>query len=81
MLEPAGADRRAHIEIIVDDDGKAGADLTAGSGMGLLGMRERIVALGGQLSMATARPSGLVLCAQIPVPSAVARPGKTRHAA
>ena len=81
MLEPAGADRRAHIEIIVDDDGKAGADLTAGSGMGLLGMRERIVALGGQLSMDTSRPIGLVLRAQIPVPPAVARPSETRHAA
>jgi len=81
MLEPAGADPRAQIEITVDDDGKAAADLTAGTGMGLLGMRERIVALGGQLSMDTSRPSGLVLRAQIPVPSATTRPAETRRAA
>ncbi len=81
MQEPAGADQRAHIEITVDDDGKAGADLTGGSGMGLLGMRERIVALGGQLSMDASRPSGLVLRTRIPVPRGVAQPGETRHAA
>jgi signal transduction histidine kinase len=81
MQEPAGADQRAHIEIAVDDDGKAGADLTAGTGMGLLGMRERIVALGGQLSMDASRGSGLVLRARIPVPLACARPSETRQAA
>jgi signal transduction histidine kinase len=81
MQEPAGADRRAHIEITVDDDGKARADLTAGTGMGLLGMRERIVVLGGQLSMDVSRGSGLVLRAQIPVPPATARPSETRQAA
>ena len=81
MQEPAGADQRAHIEIAVDDDGKARADLAAGTGMGLLGMRERIVALGGQLSMDASRGSGLVLRAQIPVPLAAARPSETRQAA
>jgi len=49
--------------------------------MGLLGMRERIVALGGQLSMDASRPSGLVLRTRIPVPRGVAQPGETRHAA
>jgi signal transduction histidine kinase len=81
MQEPASADPRAHIEMTVDDDGRAGADLTGGSGMGLLGMRERIVSLGGQLSMDTSRPSGLVVRARIPVPPDMPHPSETRQAA
>jgi signal transduction histidine kinase len=80
MREATAADHRAHIEITVDDDGQAGGDLTLKSGMGLLGMRERITALGGRLSLDTSRPCGLVLCAQIPVPRAAAR-SETRDAA
>lgn len=81
MQEPAGADQRGRIELAVDDDGKAGADLTVKSGMGLLGMRERVAALGGSLSFETSRPSGLVLRAQIPVPPAATPPSETRNAA
>jgi signal transduction histidine kinase len=81
MREPAGTDQQAQIEIAVDDDGKVVADLTGGSGLGLLGMRERIVALGGQLRIDTSGPCGLVLRAHIPVPMATARPDRTRHAA
>jgi signal transduction histidine kinase len=81
MQEAAGPDQRAHIEIDVDDDGKAGADPTVRFGMGLLGMRERIAALGGGLSMDTSRPRGLVLRARIPVPPAATRACETRHAA
>ena len=81
MQDPAGGDQRARIELAVDDDGKAGADVTVKSGMGLLGMRERIAALGGRLSIETSRPSGLVLRARIPVPPAATRPGETRDAA
>jgi len=79
MREAAGADQRACIELAVDDDGKL-ADPMAKSGMGLLGMRERIAALGGVLSLENARPSGLVLRAQIPVP-ATTRLRETRDAA
>ena len=77
----AGADQRAQIELAIDDDGKAGADVTVKSGMGLLGMRERIAALGGRLSIETSRPSGLVLRALIPVPPAATRPSETQDAA
>jgi signal transduction histidine kinase len=49
--------------------------------MGLLGMRERIVSLGGQLSMDTSRPSGLVVRARIPVPPDMPHPSETRQAA
>ncbi|ACK51206.1 integral membrane sensor signal transduction histidine kinase [Methylocella silvestris BL2] len=78
LREPQGSDRRAHIELAVDDDGKGGAD--AKSGMGLLGMRERVEALGGRLSLKTSRPSGLALRAHIPVPPAAA-PDETLAAA
>lgn len=81
MQEAAGGDQRAHIELAVDDDGMAGADLTVKSGMGLLGMRERIAALGGRLSIETSRPSGLILRARIPLPPAATRPSETRDAA
>jgi signal transduction histidine kinase len=81
LQEATAADHRAQIEIAVDDDGQAAGDRTLKSGMGLLGMRERITALGGRLSLDTSRPSGLVLCAQIPVPPAAGRPSETRDAA
>jgi signal transduction histidine kinase len=81
MKEPADANDRAYVDLAVDDDGKAGPDVAAKSGMGLLGMRERVAALGGRLSIKAARPSGLALRAQIPVPPAAMRPTKTRDAA
>ncbi|MGO8740096.1 histidine kinase [Rhodoblastus sp.] len=77
LHEPGEASQPANMELTVDDDGKAGADFAATSGMGLLGMRERIAALGGNLSIEAARPSGLVLRAQIPVPPVLAGPGET----
>jgi signal transduction histidine kinase len=81
MQEPAGADQTALIALAVVDDGKAGADVTVKSGLGLLGIRERIAALGGALSIEAAHPSGLVLRAQIPIPRVEGRPGETREAA
>ena len=81
MQEAAGADQHSHIELAVDDDGRAEADLTVKAGMGLLGMRERITALGGRLSMETSRPGGLILRAQIPLPAATTRLDETRDAA
>jgi signal transduction histidine kinase len=81
IQEAADADQPPQIELAVDDDGKSGADLIVKAGMGLLGMRERITALGGRLSMETSRPGGLALRAQIPLPPATTRPGETRDAA
>ena len=67
----AATDRSAReIELIVHDDGKAGdIDLAATSGLGLTGMRERIVALGGRLTFEARRPTGMILHAVIPAPS------------
>ncbi len=73
-----GADRRAYMDLAVDDDGRAGTDVAVKSGMGLLGMRERIAARGGRLSIEAVQPSGLALRARIPVPP---RAGEARDAA
>ena len=71
----AAADPRAReIELTVDDNGKgADIDVTTKSGMGLLGMRERIAALGGRLQFETRRPTGLILHAMIPAPQIAKR--------
>ena len=45
------------IELAIDDDGVTG-NSTAKSGMGLLGMRERVAALGGRLSFEAGRSGG-----------------------
>jgi signal transduction histidine kinase len=72
-LARLGAADRAdsEIELIVEDNGSAGdADIGGKVGMGLLGMKERIAALGGRLSFEAAQPCGLVLRAVIPAPVA-----------
>ena len=57
------------IELTVEDDGKGSRiDVAAKSGMGLLGMRERVAELGGRLSFESRFPAGLVLRAIIPAP-------------
>lgn len=57
------------VDVIVEDDGRSEAHTLAGTGgLGLLGMRERVTALGGQLTLRGAdRSRGLVVHAQIPI--------------
>lgn len=56
------------IELTVDDDGRAGDhDQAVKSGMGFLGMRERVATLGGRLSFEAGRRTGSVLRVVIPV--------------
>jgi len=63
--DPAAGD----VDVIVEDDGRSRPTaLGATAGFGLLGMRERVTALGGQLTLSPAeRSRGLVVHAQIPI--------------
>ncbi|GKQ50834.1 sensor histidine kinase [Bradyrhizobium sp. Ce-3] len=65
MREPALAGD-GEIVLAIDDDGKPG-DPPAKSGMGLLGMRERVAALGGRLSFAARQSGGSSLRVSVPV--------------
>jgi signal transduction histidine kinase len=62
----------SEIELSVEDDGRA-SDPVVKSGMGLLGMRERVASLGGRLSLQVGRERGSTLLVVIPlVPTEVA---------
>jgi signal transduction histidine kinase len=54
------------VRLSITDDGVGGADPTSGSG--LLGLRDRIEALGGELSISSAPGDGTALQARIPIP-------------
>src|SRR4029077_7224726 len=54
------------IELAIDDDGRS-TDPTAKSGMGLLGMRERVAALRGRLSFEAGPHGGSSLRVVIPL--------------
>jgi signal transduction histidine kinase len=57
------------IALTIEDDGKAvDVDFASKSGLGILGMRERIAALGGRLNFKPRQPSGLILEAVIAAP-------------
>ncbi|MGD7706176.1 sensor histidine kinase [Microlunatus sp. Y2014] len=59
-----GPDRLA---VHVDDDGRAGSGGTTGTGVGLLGMRERVTALGGSLRAGPSHGGGFAVHAELPV--------------
>ena len=68
--------RTGWIELEVADDG-AGFDVAAvepGQSLGLLGMRERLALVGGELKIASSPEDGTVLQARVPLPS---EPGAT----
>jgi signal transduction histidine kinase len=53
--------------IQVDDDGRASADTAPVPGVGLVGMRERVTALGGHLRAAPRHEGGFTVQAELPV--------------
>ncbi|NBH04216.1 sensor histidine kinase, partial [Amycolatopsis sp. SID8362] len=53
--------------IRVDDDGRATAGAAPEPGVGLLGMRERVTALGGRLEAAPRTEGGFRVEAELPV--------------
>jgi two-component system, NarL family, sensor histidine kinase UhpB len=67
QLTRQAVDPRAHALVVrIKDDGK-GADLTARStGLGLVGMRERVEVLGGQLRLKSTPAHGFEIVADIP---------------
>lgn len=61
------------VTLTVEDDGR-GSPVPASDGFGLLGMRERVAVLGGELAITTAPGGGLVLRAEFPLPVGEATP-------
>jgi signal transduction histidine kinase len=57
------------LTVQVDDDGAATPDMRAVPGVGLIGMRERVTALGGRLRAQPGPGGGFTVRADIPVPS------------
>ncbi len=58
------------VALAVEDDGIAtGLPFADGPGIGLLGIRERVTALHGQLTLAIAKPHGLIVEAWLPIRS------------
>ncbi len=61
----------------VEDDGEGGAPPSPGSGLGVLGMRERVEALGGQFALEALAPRGMRVRADFP--PEVLRPTEPIH--
>jgi signal transduction histidine kinase len=59
--------RPAALSVQVDDDGKATPDDVPAPGLGLLGMRERVTALGGRLRARPRTEHGFTVQAELPV--------------
>lgn len=55
------------LTVQVSDDGKGGSALPAGPGLGLIGMRERVSALGGRLQAGPGEGGGFQVRAELPV--------------
>lgn len=58
--------RDDHVLLSIRDDGVGGADATRGSG--LIGLRDRVDAIGGTLVVTSATGEGTLIVAQLPVP-------------
>jgi two-component system, NarL family, sensor histidine kinase UhpB len=69
QLEPA-ANQAASVTLQLSDDGVGLAASTPASGMGLVGMRERVEALGGSFEAANVTPRGFRIVATLPLPEA-----------
>jgi signal transduction histidine kinase len=56
------------LTVQVDDDGKGAVKTSAGPGLGLIGMRERVSALGGRLHAGPRENGGFQIRAELPAP-------------
>jgi signal transduction histidine kinase len=59
--------REDKVEVEVRDDGRGASDLTASSGHGLIGMRERAALYGGRVETASHNGAGFTVTAILPV--------------
>ncbi|MEQ1775124.1 MAG: sensor histidine kinase [Burkholderiales bacterium] len=57
-----------HVHLDISDDGTGAESWNAASGLGLVGMRERVEALGGSLEVVSVVGQGFVIKAAIPLP-------------
>ncbi len=82
-----GAPRRVAVSLVrdadgcrvtVDNDGQGRTEPNPGSGLGVLGMRERVEALGGQFDLLPLTPQGMRVAAVLPVAALI--PVETSHA-
>ena len=55
------------VNVMVEDDGVGFDHQTSGSGLGLVGMRERIARVNGRMSIVARQQGGTALCLKIPV--------------
>lgn len=60
--------RDGHLEASIEDNGRAAAPGVAGSGHGLVGMRERVVALDGSLQAGARAAGGFRVSMRLPLP-------------
>lgn len=67
-IDLAVARRDGRLEACIEDNGRAAASGAAGSGHGLVGMRERVVALGGRLEAGTRAAGGFRVSMALPLP-------------
>lgn len=67
-VQPSVAEQD-NVGIRIEDNGLADESIHCASGLGLLGIKERVSALGGQLSLQLREGGGLVVLAQIPLSS------------
>ena len=67
--------------VFVQDDGAPAADESKPGGFGLIGMRERVAAIGGQVAFGPSRDAGWSVIAHLPLSSASSAPAVVEHAA
>ena len=68
------------MEVVVSDDGRGFDPIERAEGFGLLGMRERVNLLGGELTVSSS-PAGTAVCAHLTVASEAGQPSRPASAA
>jgi two-component system sensor histidine kinase UhpB len=68
IVSARSADLEPSVDILISDNG-CGADMQAPrAGLGLIGMRERVSALGGSITLSSERGAGFMVMSSLPMP-------------